>query len=318
MSALLLSKDEQGVVIFHVWKSLAYQVRLALSFFLILVGFYIQYQSLALLPGLLFVFGGNLLLLVKGYDSRIKLGSYSPDAEWVKTGKEQLEKIVQLNNKAKKWDSSALDITSGLGVFFFILSLVVLLIIYNSDIFSSESINTIVVFNIAFLLYPHWFTGVKRITTTPKLLNKISIYQNLLKALGNSVSTETIDYLIYVKGKDTKFPDDVKIKVMFKDQPEGFLGLYAQVSLNNVQGQDYPYFYVVLVAKDGFGMLDKYYNSIITSANVIKEKSREEGVEIIVIRQYTTKTSGYHTTFQAIQNIMGDGLRSGRSIAVGR
>jgi hypothetical protein len=318
MSALLLSKDEQGVVIFHVWKSLTYQIRLALSLFLIIIGFVIQYYNLNLLPGLLFIFGGNLLLLVKGYDSRIKLGTYSPDAEWVKTDKEQLAKIVELNNKAKNWDISSFDITSGLGVFFFILSLIALLIIYNAGFFSSDSVASIVVFNVAFLLYPHWFTGVRRITTTPKLINKISLYQNLLKSAASSLADETTEYLIYVKGKDQKFPDDIKIKVMFKDQPEAFLGLYAQISLNNVQGKDYPYFYVVLVAKDGFGMLDKYYNSINPSQNVIKEKSKESGVEIIVIRQYTTKTSGYYTNPQAIQNIMGDGIRSGRSITGGK
>jgi hypothetical protein len=318
MSTILLSKDEQGVVIFHVWKSLAYQVRLALSLFLITIGFVIQYYSLSIIPGILFVFAGNLLLLVKGYDSRIKLGTYKPDAEWVKTDKEQLARIIELNNKAKKWDISAFDITSGLGVLFFILSLGALLIIYNSEIFTSDSIASIVAFNIAVLLYPHWFTGVRRITTTPKLVNKIQLFQNLLKAIEKSIPTETIEYLIYVKGKDTKFPDDVKLKLMFKDQPKDFLGMYAQVSLNNVQGKDYPYFYVVLVAKDGFGMLDKYYNSVITGANIIKEKSTESGVEIIVIRQYTTKTSGYHTNFQAMQNIIFDGLRSGRDVAGGK
>jgi hypothetical protein len=266
------------------------------------------------LPGLLFVFAGNLLLLVKGYDSRIKLGAYQADAEWVKTDNAQLENIVQLNKKALKWDSSAFDITSGLGVFFFIVSIVLLIILFNSGIFSSESMALIVVLNIAVLLYPHWFTGVKRITTTPKLINKIQIYQSLLKSLSASMDDESVEYLIYVKGREQKFPDDLKLKVVFKDQPSDFLGMYAQISLNNVKGADYPYFYVVLVAKENFGMLDKYYNSIVPGPNIIKEKSKEDGVDIIVIRQYTTKTSGYHTDPKACQNILLDGIKYGRKI----
>ena len=314
MSTLLLSKEERGVVIFHVWKSLVYPMRMALSCFFILIGFIIQYYNLTVFPGVLFVIAGNMLLLVKGYDGRIKLGSLDYNGEWVKTDKEQLENIVQINKKAKKWDISAFDITSGLGVFFFIVSLVVLFIILSSGIFASEDLSAILAANIAVLLYPHWFTGVKRITTTPQLLNKIYLFQNLLNSIKDSVGNETIEYLMYVKGKEQKFPSDVKFKMVFKDQPEGFLGLYAQVSLNNVQGKDYPYFYVVLVAKEGFGLLNKYYNSITTSGNVIKERSTEDGVEIIVIRQYTTKTSGYHTKIQAMKNIMLDGIKAGRRV----
>jgi len=314
MSSLLLSKEEQGVVIFHVWKSLTYQVRLMLSIFLIIVGFVLQYFSLNAIPGIIFVFIGNLFLLVKGYDNRIKLGGYSHDAEWVKTDKEQFDNIININRKARKWDVSAFDITSGKGVVLFILSIIVLIIILAADLFSSEELSLILITNIAVLLYPHWFTGVKRITTTPKLVNKIILFKAMLNSFADSLTEDEIEYLIFVKGKEQKFPSDTKLKIKFKNQPEDFLGMYSQVSLNNVQGKDYPYFYVVLVAKEGFG-LSKYFQSITTSSNVIKEQSEQDGVEIIVIRQYTTKTSGYHTKPNAIQNIMLDGIKAGRAIA---
>ena len=313
MSSLLLSREEQGIVIFHVWKSLTYQVRLMLSIFLILIGFVLQYFSLNAMPGILFVFGGNLLLLVKGYDNRIKLGGYSHDAEWVKTDKEQFDDIININRKARKWDVSAFDITSGQGVGMFILSIIVLIMILAADIFSSEQLSFILVANIAVLLYPHWFTGVKRITTTPKLVNKINLFKGVLKGFADSLAEDKIDYLIYVKGKDQKYPTDTKLKIQFKNQPEGFMGMYAQISLNNVQGKGYRYFYVVLVAKEGFG-LSNYYQSISTKSNVIKEQSHQDGVEIIVIRQFTTKNSGYHTNMHAIHNIMADGIKAGRAI----
>ncbi len=313
MSTLLLSKEEQGVVIFHVWKSLTYQVRLLLSIFLIIVGFALQYFSLSAMPGIFFVFAGNLLLLVKGYDNRIKLATFKPESEWVKTDKEQLENIIEINKKARKWDISAFDITSGRGVLFFILSIIILIMILAANVFSNDRLSLVLVANIAVLLYPHWFTGVKRITTTPMLVNKIQLFQNVLKSFEQSLAGDKIDYLIYVRGTEQKYPSDTKIKLVFKNQPEKFLGMYAQVSLNNVQGKQYPYFYVVLVAKEGFG-LGSYFNSISTSHNVIKEQSKQNGVEIIVIRQYTTKTSGYHTNNQAIYNIMSDGIKAARAI----
>jgi hypothetical protein len=254
MSTLLLSKQEQGVVIFHVWKSLTYQVRMLLSIFLIIVGFALQYFNLSAMPGIFFVFAGNLLLLVKGYDNRIKLATFKPESEWVKTDKEQLENIIEINKKARKWDISAFDITSGRGVLFFILSIIILFFILASDLFSNEQLSLILVANIAVLLYPHWFTGVKRITTTPMLVNKIRLFQNVLKNFEQSLADDKIDYLIYVRGTEQKYPSDTKIKIAFKNQPEKFLGMYAQVSLNNVQGKQYPYFYVVLVAKQGFGL----------------------------------------------------------------
>ncbi len=313
MSTLLLSKEEQGVVIFHIWKSLTYQVRLFLSIFLIAIGFVLQYYSLATFPGILFVFGGNLLLLVKGYDSRIKLAGYKAGSEWVKTDKEQFNNIVEINKKARKWDISAFDITSGRGVLFFILSIVILVLIWGTGVFSNEKLSLIMVANIAVLLYPHWFTGVRRITTTPQLVNKIKLFQNVLKGFEQALTDDKIDYLIYVRGSEQKYPSDTKIKIEFKNQPEKFLGMYAQVSLNDVQGKQYPYFYVVLVAKEGFG-LGKYFNGVSTSHNVIKEQSNQDGVEIIVIRQYTTKTSGYHTNVHAIHNIMSDGIKAARGV----
>ncbi|NJO90266.1 MAG: hypothetical protein HC831_15960 [Chloroflexia bacterium] len=183
MSTLLLSKQEQGVVIFHVWKSLTYQVRLLLSIFLIIVGFALQYFNLSAMPGILFVFAGNLLLLVKGYDNRIKLATFKPESEWVKTDKEQLENIIEINKKARKWDISSFDITSGRGVLFFILSIIILIIILASNMFSNEQLSLILVANVAVLLYPHWFTGVKRIMTTPMLVSKIQLFKNVLKKL---------------------------------------------------------------------------------------------------------------------------------------
>lgn len=314
MSTLLLSKEEQGIVIFHIWKSLPYTTRLGLSIFLILIGFVIQYYSYTAFPGVLFVLAGNLLLLVKGYDNRIKLAGYKAAAEWVKTDKEQLDNIVELNKKAKQWDISATDISNPLGIALFILTIFVIIILYFYGIGTYNPGIEIVAANIAFLLFPHWFTGIKRITTTPKLINKISLYHRLMKNFSETLVNDNVSYMMWVKGEEEKLPSDVKMKVEFDSQPKEFLGMYAQVSMNDVQGKAYPYFYVVLVAKPELQILNKYFQSVSVPKKVIKESSRADGVEIIIIRQYTTKQSGYHTNSKAIKAIFETGIQTARHI----
>ncbi len=95
------------------------------------------------------------------------------------------------------------------------------------------------------------------------------------------------------------------------------MGLYAQIALNNVQGTDYPYFYVVLVAKDGSNLLSPYFNKLAIPDGIIKEMKKENDVEIIVIRQETTKNSGYYTNAKAIARIFDTGIIAARKIIGG-
>lgn len=307
MYSITLSKEEQGIVVFHIWKSLPYGLRMFLSFFLISIGFIIQYYG-GLWVGLLFVFGGNLLLLVKGYDNRVKLGKYSAEGEWVKTDKEHLQDIVEMNKKLIKWDKSPFDITSGGGIGLFIFMAISISVMYLIAIDSYNYTLEYISLDIAFLFFPHWFSGLKRITTTPLLINKIAIYNKIMKENQELIKNKKLSFMIYVKGKEVKLPEDVKMKIDFNNQPEGFMGMYAQISLNNVQGRLYPYFYVVIVAKKELNILDKYYNSVNVSKPIIKEKSTENNMDIIIIRQFTTKTGGYFTKPKTVNKIFSTGL----------
>lgn len=319
MSTFLLSKEEQGIVVFHVWKSLKYKTRLVLSLQFIFIGFLIQYFSIGrveensiIFIGVLFVLTGNLLLLVKGYNNKINLGGFSAENEWVKTDSKRLDDILSINKKARRWDMNNMDITNAAG--FFILLLVILGIVAVSVLLPSSLTQTIIFLNALVLFVPHWLTGVRRITTTPKLVKKIKIYKNVLDTFKRELENEDVDFLVYVRGNEEKLPRDVKMKVKFNNQPEGFLGMYAQISMNDVDGTHYPYFYVVLVAKQKSNMLGKHSNNLRLPSRVISEYKIEGDVEILVIRQYTTKKSGYHTRPQAIVNIFDAGLKNAKSI----
>jgi hypothetical protein len=318
MRSLFLTKGEQGIVIFHIWKSLDYGKRMLLAILAVLLGGFLQFYAyvnnltndFVLTLSVLIIFTGNLLLIVKGYNNKIKLDKYTAEKDWVKVDEEQLNKIVNINKKTKSWDTSSLDITNFLGVFVFILVVGILALVGESNLFQSSFARKVIVLNTIVLFVPHWITGVRRITTTPKLVNKINLFKYLMSGFKQLLREDTLDYLVYVQGKDEMFPRDVKMKIKFKDQPDDFLGMYAQISINNVNDRDYPYFYVVLVAKAQSEILKHIFDKIETPQKVIKEYKTEDDIELIVIRQRTTKTSGYHTKPKSMVYIFNAGMES--------
>ena len=310
---LILTEDEQGIVVFHIWKSLPYKTRMFLSYFLIIIGIIIQIYG-ALGIGLIFIIGGNSLLLVKGYDNRIKLGKFSASGEWIKSDKEHLHQIIEMNKKLSKWDRSIMDISNPLGTISFIFIVLFFGILYLYALADWNYSLELISIDALVLLLPHWFSGMKRISTTPLLLRKIAIFNKILKEFDTALSDKKINFMIYVKGKDKKLPQDVKMKIDFPQQAEEFMGLYAQISLNNVQGNYYPYFYVVLVAKPELKILDKYYDKINIKRPLIKEKTKQDNLEIIIIRQFTTKTGGYHTKTKTIGQIFSKGIKAAQYI----
>ncbi|MDD8044281.1 MAG: hypothetical protein PHC78_11015, partial [Verrucomicrobiota bacterium] len=60
---ILPNKEERGIVVFLLWKGLAYQKRLVLALGLIILGLLLQAITWNLWLGLPFILGGNLLLV---------------------------------------------------------------------------------------------------------------------------------------------------------------------------------------------------------------------------------------------------------------
>ena len=120
--------------------------------------------------------------------------------------------------------------------------------------------------------------------------------------------------LMLSRGQDSKtIPNDARFSVAFPGSPEGFYGLQAQINLNVVQGASYPYFYCVLAAEPGFG-LSKYREKIKLAKKVICEYQEDSRAEVLVIRQYTTRKSGYHTKERQCLAILVNALQGARLI----
>lgn len=304
MKSLFLSKSERGIIVFHIWKSLKYEIRIVLSLGLIAGGFVWQTHTFSVFPGLFLVIGGVLFLLTKGYNNKVDFGKFRADSDWEKTDRNKLNEIVELQRKMKKWDRDAIDITNNIGcitLFLVIISLVVVLYLVSVNYNLFYSLN-IFLLNTLVIVLPFWVTGVRKITKMPALVNKISLFENLILTFTENLKSHKLEYYVMLAGKEKKMPKDVKIKINVKDQPDNFLGVYGQVSINTVSGVDYRYFYMVIVTYKTFG-LEKHVKKIELPKNIIKEYKVQNDVEIVVIRQYTTRTSGYQTKPDMIRSI---------------
>lgn len=310
--------SNRDVVIFHVWQSLAYGPRLIVSFVLISFGLLSQAAGIVYgLPGLIaFAAGlpplllGNLFLLVKGYDNRVDMKSFDPTATWETVQREKLTQLKELDKKIARWDRSLMDVTSALGA-------ILLLFVIGATFVVAALAPTpvrLLVLDLAFLAAPHWFTGTRRILRLPKLQIKIETIEQLLNSAAPLLADKQLEILMLLKGKEKRIPDDVKFRLSLKEQNPDFLGLYGQVVTNDVQGKSFPYFYVVIVAKKGYG-LDTLFAGYQPPQNVIKELGGEGEVEFIVVRQFTTATSGYLTKPDTALLILTEGVNLAARVA---
>ncbi|NIS63716.1 MAG: hypothetical protein GTO05_00955 [Gemmatimonadales bacterium] len=212
----------------------------------------------------------------------------------------------------RRWDRSLMDVTNPWGLIAFIL-VVGALVLWGA---ATDGLWRILAVDAGVLLIPHWVTGIRSILVRPKLLVRIDTIEGVLDRASVRLRDHTVTLMMLLSGTETPVPDDVKFKVDINGRADGFLGLYGQVVINEVQGSSYPYFYVVLVAKNGFGLRDAF-RAYRPSEDITKEFKREKNVEVFVLRQHTTKTSGYHTKPGAAFRIFDWGLRIAERVAKG-
>jgi hypothetical protein len=300
---LLPGVEDRNIVVFKLLPSMAYNTRLLAAFLLVLLGLAVQGITLSLWLGLIPLLLANALLLVSGYDNRVDFGRFDPRAEWERVDQAKLDELIQLDRKMRKWDLSSFDITNVLGAVIFVLVALLL----GLGVFFGRGMIRILFVDALVLLLPHWFTGIRRILTRPGMTIKVDTIREILKHASERLKAHQLQVMMLLAGSDTRMPRDVKFKVEIKDHPPRFLGLYGQVVLNEVQGKSFPYFYVVLVARKDSG-LRSLYDSFVTPAEITSEFKYQDDVEVLVVRQKTTKTSGYHTKVPAALGIFREGL----------
>jgi hypothetical protein len=314
---LLPPAERRGDICFHFFKRLSYSQRLALSFCVIATGFAVQIiigQSL-LWIGVAIVFLGVLPLLTKGYQNVVRTTSAAED--WRPVHREEIQRIPDIAKRQKTWDHDLFDITSWQGV---LMLLLIGIGTWAGMLYvmpSSEPLAIMIAANAAAVFLPFWFTGARRILKSDKLVIKCDMLLSLADSLASSGKEgEEFQFQMRtagVKGQEASVPNDVKGLVAFHNAPEGFLGVQVQVNINSVQGNDYPYCYCVMVARPEFTAKRPLELSP-PPRNVVIEPSHAQDVDIVVIRQLTTKTSGYHTKLPVAQAIFNYAINEARRL----
>jgi len=311
--------EDRDSVRFHFAKNLPYNVRINLTLILLIVGFLLQLFFMNPVYGIPFLLIGICLVLVKGYDSRVRIKGFDLDTDWKAVTIDEIQEIEQLRKRNRKWDSDALDISNPLGFFSLIFfgGLAIAIAVGLGVLSDDFRVTVILAVDTVIILVPLWFSGIRRILKQPNLAIKVNIILKLheeFAALKQEGERFKPALMLALGKKNETVPVDARFSIALPDSPEGFYGLQAQINLNVVQGTSYPYFYCVLAAKPGFG-LSPYKEKIRLGDKIICEYQQDRRAEVLVIRQHTTKKSGYHTKDPKCAEILNIALQGGRLIS---
>lgn len=310
--------EKRDSVRFLLAKSLPYNARVHLTLILFVSGFGLQLLFMNPVYGIPFLLAGIGLVLVRGYDSRVRIKAFSLDPDWKTVAIEKIQEIERLRRRSRKWDSDALDVSNALGAFSFLFFMALAAVVaFGLGALAEDSkVTAILITDTCLLAVPLWLTGMRFILKQPNLAIRIHIILMLYEEF-QSLKKEGEKFkpaLMLAKGKgDGTVPMDARFSIAFPNPPEGFYGLQAQINLNVVQGNSYPYFYCVLAAKPGFG-LSAFKDKLTLSKDIICEFQEDSRAEVLVIRQRTTRKSGYHTNDRRCAEILGDAVQGARQI----
>lgn len=289
--------EEQSSLKFYFEKSLPYSARIILIACFLLGGLLIQ-LLIHVWIGLVVMFIGILLGAHRGIDAAPKLKGKET---WAQVTPDEYQKIINKNNEWKRWDRDSFDITNGLGVgiliitglFCFIGS--VFIINENADYYFD-----IFFIDCAVILLPLWFIGIRTFMKFDDLMIKIKILKRIIYELAPMTQVQVLPMLAVKEAEEGgKVPSDARLMIRILNSPDWFMGVQIQICINNVQGTHYPYLYAVVLTKPSANKLSTGYD-IARSSNAngftpTYETNSTEEADVLIVRQKTTRQSGYYT-----------------------
>ncbi len=328
--------EKDGQIKFILAKSLPYKPRMALVSALLLLGLGLQ-VTFSFWAGLVVLLTASLFGMVKGYDAKLKVVS---EQKWERVTPDEYAKIKLKADQLKRWDEDVFDITSTSGVLMFAAACALCAGLYLAAAVRFDFPGGYWVYgglDAVAILAPLWFTGVREYLRKDKLIIKIIILENVIKMLTSPSEVQVIPMLALAEtGEGRKEPEDARLLVKLVGAPASFYGMQVQLSINSVQGKDYPYLYCVLVAKAGSGLLERYerflpkqeetFGSALSgfflgafgrpSRKLVYEAQATPEADILVIRQRAEKNTGYTTAQPAADAIVSASLDLAKKLIV--
>lgn len=292
-----------------IFNEISTRLRTIVSVLLIGVGFLLQIATRNILAGLPLIIACLILNLLKGISvKRVKAKKLT----WQEVTPLKIDQVIEQCKRIKKFRSKGAGCLIAV-VFFLIFGFsfgvpFVALLVHLPFAFFATMVNAIILFGgLA-------FSGRKSAWMPRALDIKAGIVKRLLgySLIKSDPNLQAIPYLEIGETKDGSFPNDTRLMIRFKDAPDDFIGLQGQISINSVKGRPYPYFYIVLIAKHSFNLLKKFGKRSFEKLVVERKKTGE--VDVVVIRQRTTKTSGYHTNIKVQDYTLKTGLQVVKSL----
>lgn len=288
------NNNEKLISRYWFFDSFPKSIRRIITVLLLLCGFAIQLK-LSILIGSILIITASLLNIVRGINIK------KPDAkitEWEKATFSEINAILVKIKEIKKWSSISLKTKISI---LFIYGL--LCIPFIANILVNYQFINILFLDFNFLFIPLFLSGSRSVWVPPHIEIKVNTLFDCMQhpRIKNNPEIKIQPYLLVGKLQNQyNFPLDVKLMIEFPKVSKDFLGIQIQVSINKVGTSNYPYVYAVLIAKQSLGLIMKGTGV----KKIIHEFQRQGAMDILVIRQFTTKTSGYHTDKKTIQEII--------------
>ena len=295
---------------FLLFPRLPFSLRLLLSFLIMLLIFTLQIEGIELLwiPLFLFLFLLNWVRSVK-----IPPPSFSGTGrKWKPVTEKELRMAIEQSKKVRRVKATL----AGKAVWLIFLTIfsVVFVVMFSSfapglfRFLFGGSAGSYLLLDLVLLSLAAIFTGNRSIWEPPELpekLEAIKVAYEHLQELRDPIREDSIQFEV-VETKEGKYvPTDVKIFSRFKDGDSNFYGVQYQVSINEVQNKKYPYFYAVLIAKREFQLRDKFkgIEKEEFPSWLIFEYRPQSDVDVLVLRQATSRSRGYYTSDRRIKEI---------------
>ncbi len=291
-------ESQEPVLQFAFAKRLAYRTRMTWALALVAVGMAAQLVWLSVLPGVPFLVVAVALSWVVGFDNALDRRGLRTDRAWRRVPFERIPSIVKLDIAMKRWDASAIDLTSPIG--FLLLAVTTVLIVFATVaalVALGPAVALIVAVDAVVLVLLQWFSGMRTVHRKPDLVLKAGHIQQVVAAERAAIDAagELHGQLLLPEGGGDEGPADARILIDVADPPGKLLSVQGQVVLNRVQGTPHAYFYCVVVAFAGDGLADFAQRFAPGGSGTTIEVKTEDDMDVVVVRQTTSKTSGYET-----------------------
>jgi hypothetical protein len=267
--------------------------------------------------GLLIVLAAHLLIWARTQTTAP--GGATPKHEelWAPVEDDWLERVSALEEKGERWDVTPWDISNRIGclTLFALLGALAAASVLAATALGAGSAVRFALGGVV-LLAPLWFNGM-RTTWNPSELRKkgqaLATARETALALGKA-EYDLVPTLALREGPRGKYPVDARLMLRpSREDASGFIGVQLQVTMNSVQGTDYPYLYAVVLGKEGFKLPDVPKRRVANGVDAVYEIGKDKGVRYVVVRQHADKSGGWHTGADQIAGIVTAALELARA-----